>query len=278
MVTAEAPPIRTPSAPRLSPARVGAVLEYFFTYSFRTKEALTLLGVIWLTAVTEPVLYLLAMGLGVGSLITGPVTTDSQPLSYVQFVAPAMLAVSSMSGAISASIFSFYSRHRQLGMFRMISSAAVSPAEVVVADWVWEIIRVSMLSAIFVAVMVVTGVLGIGAAPVVFAATILINAAFAAVGIGISTLLRGWQDFDIITVAQTVLFLFSGTFFPVERYPAWLQVVVELSPLYHGVELLRALTIGAVRPDLALHVGYLLVMAAAGLAFSVRRMGRDLTG
>ncbi|GAA1314846.1 ABC transporter permease [Pseudonocardia xinjiangensis] len=265
-----------PTAPRVSAARVGAVLEYFFTYSFRTREALTLLGVIWLTAVTEPVLYLLAMGLGVGSLIDSTIPVDSHQLSYIQFVAPAMLAVSCMSGAISASIFSFYTRHRHLGMFTMISTAAVSPAEVVVADWLWEIIRVTMLSAIFVAVMVVAGVVGVGNALVAFVATILVIAAFAAVGIGLSTLLRGWQDFDIITVAQTVLFLFSGTFFPIQQYPEWLQVIVQLSPLYQSIALLRALTIGDFGMALVVPIGYLLLMVVAGLLFSVRRLGRDL--
>jgi lipooligosaccharide transport system permease protein len=265
-----------PAAPRVSAARVGAVLEYFFTYSFRTREALTLLGVIWLTAVTEPVLYLLAMGLGVGSLIDSTIPVDSHQLSYIQFVAPAMLAVSCMSGAISASIFSFYTRHRHLGMFTMISTAAVSPAEVVVADWLWEIIRVTMLSAIFVAVMVVAGVVGVGNALVAFVATILVIAAFAAVGIGLSTLLRGWQDFDIITVAQTVLFLFSGTFFPIQQYPEWLQVIVQLSPLYQSIALLRALTIGDFGMALVVPIGYLLLMVVAGLLFSVRRLGRDL--
>jgi lipooligosaccharide transport system permease protein len=266
----------TPAASPVSAARVLAVLEYFFTYSFRTREALTLLGVIWLTAVTEPVLYLLAMGLGVGSLIDSTIPVDSHQLSYIQFVAPAMLAVSCMSGAISASIFSFYTRHRHLGMFTMISTAAVSPAEVVVADWLWEIIRVTMLSAIFVAVMVVAGVVGIANALVAFVATILVIAAFAAVGIGLSTLLRGWQDFDIITVAQTVLFLFSGTFFPIQQYPSWLQVIVQLSPLYQSIALLRALTIGDHGIALVVPIGYLLLMVVAGLLFSVRRLSRDL--
>jgi lipooligosaccharide transport system permease protein len=216
------------------------------------------------------------MGLGVGSLIDSTIPVDSHQLSYIQFVAPAMLAVSCMSGAISASIFSFYTRHRHLGMFTMISTAAVSPAEVVVADWLWEIIRVTMLSAIFVAVMVVAGVVGVGNALVAFVATILVIAAFAAVGIGLSTLLRGWQDFDIITVAQTVLFLFSGTFFPIQQYPEWLQVIVQLSPLYQSIALLRALTIGDFGMSLVVPIGYLLLMVVAGLLFSVRRLGRDL--
>jgi lipooligosaccharide transport system permease protein len=267
----------TPLAPHRSAARVFAVLEFFFAYSFRTKEALTLLSVIWLTAVIEPVLYLVAMGLGVGSLVGSKITVDHRQLSYLQFVSPAMLAVSAMSGAIAASIFSFYTRHRQLGMFRMISASPVSPTEIVIADWLWENIRVMMLTAIFVAVMAVTGVIGLGNAFVVFLGTILVSGAFAAVGIGISTVLRGWQDFDIVIVAQTVLFLFSGTFFPVEQYPSWLRVIVELSPLYQGVELLRALTIGNYGIALVGHIGYLVLMIVGGLLVSVRRMKAELS-
>jgi lipooligosaccharide transport system permease protein len=217
------------------------------------------------------------MGLGVGSLIDRKIAVDGHQLSYIQFVSPAMLAVSCMSGAISASIFSFYTRHHHLGMFRMISTSSVSPSEVVVADWLWEIIRVTMLSAIFVAVMAATGVVGVGNALLAFLATVLVNAAFAAVGIGLSTLLRGWQDFDIVTVAQTVLFLFSGTFFPIQQYPSWLQVVVQFSPLYQAIELLRGLTTGNYGIGLFVHIGYLLLMVVGGLLFSARRMHKDLT-
>jgi lipooligosaccharide transport system permease protein len=88
--------------------------------------------------------------------------------------------------------------------------------------------------------------------------------------------MRSWQDFDKVTLAILPLFLFSATFYPLSTYPDWLQVVVELTPLYHGVALLRALLLGgATWADLG-HVAYLLVMGVVGLSIASRRLGRLL--
>ncbi|MFJ4653271.1 ABC transporter permease [Nocardia sp. NPDC088792] len=261
---------------RAFPVHVLTVLEPMFVFTFKHRRGVTLFSAIWLSAVLEPVLYLLALGLGVGSLVNRRITTDGQTMNYLHFVSPAMLAVSCMSGAISASVFSFYTRHKQHGMFRMISTTSITTREIVVGDWLWEILRVSMLSGIFVIVLALAGLVGIGNAVVAFAATVLINAAFSAVGIGLAMLLRGWQDFDIVTVGQTVLFLFSGTFFPVSQYPSWAQVFAELTPLYHAIELLRGITVGDYGTGMLVHAGYLVLMTAAGLVFATRRVDADL--
>src|SRR5437764_953663 len=77
-------------------------------------------------------------------------------------------------------------------------------------------------------------------------AALLIALAFAAVGMSASTFLRSWQDFDLVNLAVLPMFFFSTTFFPITVYPRWLQLVVECFPLYHGVALMRALTVGVV--------------------------------
>ncbi|MFC9434487.1 ABC transporter permease [Nocardia sp. NPDC057030] len=262
---------------RISGTRVAAVVERAFVLSFLHSRAASLFGIILLSAVTEPVLYLLALGLGVGSLVDRQISVDGHALSYVEFVAPGMLAVSCMTGAISASVFSFYARHRHLGIFQMICSTSVNAYELVLADLIWNIFRVTMLSGIFVAVMTVTGLIGAGDAFPALLATLLINAAFCAVGMGVSTLLRGWQDFDIIIVVQTMLFLFSGTFFPIDKYPTVIQAIARLSPLYHSIELLRDVTIGNYGLALLGHISFLLLMVVGGLAFSGWRLERDLS-
>ncbi|WP_433654860.1 ABC transporter permease [Nocardia sp. CA-128927] len=268
--------ITAPSV-RISGTRVYAVVERAIVLSFFHSRAASLFGIILLSAVAEPVLYLLALGLGVGSLVDRKIIVDGHALSYVQFVSPGMLAVSCMTGAISASVFSFYARHRHLGIFRMICSTSVNSYELVLADLIWNIFRVTMLSGIFVIVMAVTGLVDVGNAFAAFLATILVNAAFCAVGMGVSTLLRGWQDFDIITVVQTMLFLFSGTFFPIDQYPSWIQAIVQISPLYHSIELIRALTIGNYGLALIGHISYLLLMVVGGLIFSGWRLDKDLS-
>ena len=79
-------------------------------------------------------------------------------------------------------------------------------------------------------------------------ATVFIGFAFAGAGIAAVTYMRSWQDFDILNLAMLPMFLFSATFFPLSTYPDWLELVVQVTPLYHGVELLRALTTGTVGP------------------------------
>jgi lipooligosaccharide transport system permease protein len=101
---------------------------------------------------------------------------------------------------------------------------------------------------------------------------LLIGFAFAAVGMATTTFMRSWQDFDMVTLVTLPLFLFSATFYPVSQYPGWLQAVAVVSPLYHGVELIRALTLGDLDWSLLGHVAFLAVMGLAGLAVASRRI------
>jgi lipooligosaccharide transport system permease protein len=117
----------------------------------------------------------------------------------------------------------------------------------------------------------------VGWAAAALPATLLVGFAFGGLGLGVATLMRGWQDFDLLATVQLALFLFSGTFAPVgSAYPAPLRVLVEVSPLYQSVELVRGLTTGAPGPALLLHAAYLAAMAALGLFVAGRRMSRLL--
>ena len=102
---------------------------------------------------------------------------------------------------------------------------------------------------------------------------------FAAAGLGTAatSFVRKWQDFDLVFVITLPLFLFSGTFFPITVYPQPLRTLVEFSPLYRGVHLLRSLTTGSIDPTLiAIDVIYLVVLGTIGLTITSRRLGRLL--
>jgi lipooligosaccharide transport system permease protein len=88
--------------------------------------------------------------------------------------------------------------------------------------------------------------------------------------------MRTWQDFDIINLAILPMFLFSATFFPLSTYPDWLETVIQLTPLYHGVDLLRALTTGSVGSGQLVNVAYLLVLGLAGTWIASRRVEKLL--
>ena len=91
-----------------------------------------------------------------------------------------------------------------------------------------------------------------------------------------TTFLKSWQDFDLITLVTMPLFLFSATFYPLDVYPPALQTIAQISPLYHGVEIIRALTLGAVSATIFAHIAFLVVMTLIGLAITARRLERLL--
>ena len=107
-------------------------------------------------------------------------------------------------------------------------------------------------------------------------AAMLIGFAFAAVGMAATTFMRAWTDFDYIAMVTLPLFLFSATFYPISAYPPALQALVQLTPMYHGVDLLRSLTTGIVGPGLLVHVAYLAAMGTAGLLVVSRRLDKLL--
>ena len=107
-------------------------------------------------------------------------------------------------------------------------------------------------------------------------ATVFIGFAFAGAGIAAVTWMRSWQDFDIINLAILPMFLFSATFFPLSTYPDWLQVVIQATPLYHGVELLRSLTTGTVGWYQLFDVAYLAALGLAGMLIVGRRIEKLL--
>lgn len=108
--------------------------------------------------------------------------------------------------------------------------------------------------------------------PLALPAAVLIGFAFAAVGMAATTYMRGWTDFDLVQLVLLPMFLFSTTFYPLAVYPRWLQLLVECTPLFHGVSLIRGITLGQLDPALAGHAAYLAAMGTAGVAVAGRRI------
>src|SRR5439155_6915946 len=96
-------------------------------------------------------------------------------------------------------------------------------------------------------------------------AALLIGFAFGGVAMAATSFMRTWQDFALIQLVILPLFLFSGTFYPLDAYPEALRVVVQLTPLYQGVDLLRSLVVGHLDGSLPVHVAYLAAMGVGGL-------------
>jgi lipooligosaccharide transport system permease protein len=224
----------------------------------------------------EPVLYLFSIGVGVGSLVGDLTLPDGRVIDYAAFVAPAMLASSAMTGALAETTFNFFAKMKFMKLYDGMLATPVRPIEIAMGELAWAMIRGNIYAAAFLVVMVAMGLTTPGLAAGAFGAAVLVGFAFGAVGMSLSTFMRSWQDFDLMISAQFALFLFSGTFVPAQAYPPVLRWVVEVTPLYRAVDLIRAVTTGAVGWVQALDVLYLLALVALGLTVAGRRMEKLL--
>ena len=233
----------------------------------------------WLVIVSgffEPLFYLLSIGFGLGALIGTIPGPGGEPIPYQLFVAPALLASSAMNGAIAESTFNFFFKLNYNKTFTSILSTPLSPGDVAVGELAWALIRGGLYAIGFMVVMVLLGLVVSPWVVLAVPAALLVGFAFGAVGMAATSFMKTWQDFDLIQLVILPLFLFSATFYPIETYPDALRVIVQLTPLYQGVDLIRALTIGACSPVLLFHVGYLLIMGFAGLWVVSRRLDKLL--
>ncbi|RZU52659.1 lipooligosaccharide transport system permease protein [Krasilnikovia cinnamomea] len=232
--------------------------------------------VVLLSGFLEPVLYLLSIGVGVGALVGDLTLPDGRVVGYAAFVAPAMLASSAMSGALAETTFNFFGKMKYMRLYDGMLATPVRPIEVASGELAWAMIRGNMYAAAFLVVMVVMGLTSAGLALVAFAAAALVGFAFGAAGMALATFMRSWQDFDLMVTVQFALFLFSGTFVPAQAYPTVLRWLVEVTPLYRSVHLIRGITTGVFEPSQLADVAYLLVLLGVGLAVAGRRMERLL--
>ena len=224
----------------------------------------------------EPLFYLLGIGFGLGALIGTISGPGGQEISYQLFVAPALLASSSMNGAIAESTFNFFFKLNYNKTFTSILSTPLSPGDVAVGELIWALIRGGLYAIGFMIVMLVLGLVVSPWVVLAVPAALLVGFAFGAVGMAATSFMKTWQDFDLIQLVILPLFLFSATFYPIETYPEALRVVVQLTPLYQGVDLIRSLTVGAISPILLFHVAYLSAMGIVGLYVVSRRLDKLL--
>jgi lipooligosaccharide transport system permease protein len=234
---------------------------------------------LWLmlaSGVGEPLFYLLSIGVGIGHLVGTVAGPGGQPVTYAAFVAPALLATSSMNGAIYDSTFNVFFLLKYAKVYEATLSTPMRPQDVALGQVIWALLRGALYTSAFTLVMLVMGLLKSPWAVLALPAAVLTAFAFAAVGMAATTFMRSWQDFEYVMLVSVPLFLFSTTFFPLSVYPRPLQIFIECTPLYQAVTLTRGLTLGAVGPHLLWYVAYLTVMGVSGLYIAGRRVGRLL--
>ncbi|MFL6238380.1 MAG: ABC transporter permease [Actinomycetes bacterium] len=225
----------------------------------------------------EPLFYLFSIGVGISKLLTTHLHAPSGALvTYTAFIAPAMLASSAMNGTILDSTFNMFFKLKYAKTYDAMLSTPVGVNDIALGEMGWALIRAGLYATSFLIVMAALGLVHSWWAVAALPAAVLIGFTFAALGMAGTSYMRGWQDFQYVTLFVLPLFLFSATFYPLSRYPGWLRFVVEATPLYHGVALLRALVLGGAGVADLGHVAYLFGLGAICLAVTTRRLQRLL--
>jgi lipooligosaccharide transport system permease protein len=215
----------------------------------------------------EPLFYLLSIGKGLGTLVG-----SIHGVTYSQYVAPALLATSAMNGAIYDATANVFFKLKYQKLYDAVLATPLTVADVAFAEVTWALLRGAIYSVIFIAVMAALGLVLSWWALLALPVAIGIGFAFAAAGMASVTYVRSWQDLELMQIVLLPLFLFSATFYPLSTYPHWLQVVTQVSPLYHGVALERSVTLGQVGATDLAHLAVLAVLGAVGMRITTRRL------
>ena len=224
----------------------------------------------------EPLFYLLSVGVGIGGLIGNVTGPAGHPVPYREFVAPGLLAVSALNGALNDSTFNIYGRLKFDKLYDAVLTTPLGARDVAFAEIGWAVLRGIIYSVSFLVVMAAMGLVASPWAILALPGAALISFATAAIGVYLTTYMKSWQDFDYVLLVSAPLFLFSGTFYPLSVYPRAIAVIVEWTPLYQGVVILRDLVLGVPSPDLAWRAAYLVALGVAGLGLAGQRIARLL--
>jgi lipooligosaccharide transport system permease protein len=220
----------------------------------------------------EPVFYLVALGLGVGQFVGDVTDSNGDPISYAAYIAPALLAVAAMNGAIFDSTWGVFFKMHFGKLYQAMLSTSLGPLDIALGEIGFALLRGGAYGTAFMIVMQALGLNLSWSALLALPAILLIAFGFASLGMGITSYMKTFQQMDWIMFALLPMFLFSATFYPITVYPEPIQWMVQALPLWHGIELVRGLTTGVLGPAMLIHVGYFVAMITVGVLFTTRRL------
>jgi lipooligosaccharide transport system permease protein len=219
------------------------------------------------SSLLNPLLYLGAMGLGLGTLVDRHGTASLGGVRYVVFLAPALLAATAMQTAIHECTFPVFGSVKWNKTYQAAAASPLRPADVFHGHLLFVTMRLTMNCAIFLAVAAALGAVTTPWLALALPVAVLTGVTFAAPVEAWSVTRNRDASFAMIfRFGMIPLLLFSGTFFPVTQLPAWIRPLAYVTPLWHGVTLCRQLSLGTATLGGALvHVAYLAAVAVAGV-------------
>jgi len=224
----------------------------------------------------EPLFYLIAFGVGLSGLV-GNLSYQGSEISYVSFIAPALIGVSIMYNSFFETTYASFVRMYYQKTFDAMLATPLSLEEVITCEIVWGATKSVIAAAIM---MVVVGCFGLIRFPqglLLLPLAALGGIAFASVGMFFTGIVANIEMFNLpVFLFVTPMFLFSGTFFPLENLPPWAQKFALIFPLTHLANLARAISFGQIGLSLLWGIGYLLLFSLIFFPLAIRKMGRRL--
>ena len=255
-------------------AGLSHVLEHRATQYRRTFRASVF------TSFLSPLLFLTAMGIGLGGYVDASADAALHGLTYLQFLAPGLLVATVMQSAAFEATFPIIGGLNWQRTFHAMYATPLSPRDIALGNLLWTAVRLAMISSVFTVVIVLLGAAYSPAVVFGIPIAILTGMSFAAPIAAFSATQRTPARFNVIfRFIITPLFLFSGVFFPIDTLPSALQAVAWLSPLWHGVVLTRGLVFGVASQEpllMLVHLAILVTITVVGTVLTIRFIERRL--
>lgn len=249
------------------------LLDYWAIVYLRTWKGSAI------TSFVTPLFYVLAMGVLLGGFIEAAPDQLEGATSYLAYIAPGLLAAQAMQtvfGEVTYPVMSMVKWHKTyFGM----TATPLGVCDVIVSHLGFVVFRVALSCGVFTIVMAPFGVFeSVVGAVAAFFVQLLVALAFATPIYALSAGLKDESAFSLLfRLGMIPLFLFSGAFFPVANLDGWMQVLAKATPLWHGVDLTRMLTLDRMDWSMAaVHVAYLVVLAVLGWFWAVHRLSKRM--
>ncbi|GAB1694998.1 ABC transporter permease [Krasilnikovia sp. M28-CT-15] len=225
----------------------------------------------------QPLLFLGAMGLCFGSQVQPGPTTDGYP--YVQYIAPALLVSTVLTTAVAEAGRPVLSSFQWQRDFIAVTATPVTPGQLFAGQLLWIVLRLLIGAVIFLLIGIFLGGWANAMAALAVPVAVLTGAACAAPVAAVAATIRG-DGHGLVAINRFVVLpmtLFAGTFFPISALPLAVQPLAWISPLWHGIELARGVTLGGLSvPSAILHIAYLVALLTVGSVVGRRQFHRRL--
>ena len=233
--------------------------------------------IIILSGVFEPIFYLLGIGLGLGGIVREVPLPDGRVVAYAAFVAPALVATAAMNGAVFETIFNVFFKLTYAKTYEGVLATPMGITEIAIGEMLWALMRAALYAVAMFVIMLVAGLVLSPWGVLMIPASLLVAAAFAAAGLAGTSYLRTVNDFDVpMGLIVMPMFLFSGTFFPIDIYPVPIQIFMEATPLYHAISLIRGFSTGLIGLAQLWDLVYLVAFFGICLWIAMHQMERKL--